>query len=843
MKKIMLISLLWLIILNIFWRTVPLKAQGNPSVVSGVASLGNNGNFNVNFGVSFSQINQVRLCLVFEGDLFDPGESYSISNFGGQGNLDPVNSPPQTHATLFVSQNPNVLNQFLSGNFSGAFTTNGTMHVTLMFFTVYGIPNSPVPPNGILQYPVNITINGPVPVGNTASQFFSIKNSGFGNLVVVAIRPRPYDILQFPTTVQTQFSLINPPAFPLILPPGASQQINAQFAPTVVGNTQGLIEIFVLNDPATCEGAIKISAQGAPSPNPVILPPPFTYDKPLPKNDAHICLPPFMVQDPFKKHTWWARSTGNGNLEIILNAMCVNPSETGSATIKVFDSTNVLVGTATIVHPTITGAENSSTPVVIPSPSSGSLYRIDVSVAPPPPPPNAPARHYRLVLKGASLLGANSPLQAQAEHAEARWGINVVSGEDLDAIVVPGPEAGTTTGVVEIRNPTGALITSAGIGIPINLVNPGNGIWELAIRGLDGHYIVNKTSGADRGIYVTWMTWGFGNLSGSITLDGNPNTVPVNVEVNDALTNAPVDTVIGVTSSYQFFKLPVGSYSVRVVVPGSLPPAEPAQVIVTITCEDSEIANFNIPNPNKPPHCEDAVPSISEIWPPNHKMVDISILGVTDPDGDPITINVTKITQDEPVNTLGDGNFEPDGAGLGTSVAQVRAERSGTPRVPGNSRVYVISFTADDGNGGMCEGSVRVCVPHDQRRGHTCIDDGQFYDSVTGAYIGFAPKVASSGEGENSQNISFGISNFPNPFNPSTTIQYSTPEASQVRLSIYNILGQVVRELVNGQHAAGSYTVQWDGRDALGNVVSSGIYIYQLKAGRQTAVRKMIFSK
>lgn len=132
-------------------------------------------------------------------------------------------------------------------------------------------------------------------------------------------------------------------------------------------------------------------------------------------------------------------------------------------------------------------------------------------------------------------------------------------------------------------------------------------------------------------------------------------------------------------------------------------------------------------SPNQPPDCTQATPSINSLWPPNHKLVNISINGVTDADGDPITITITHITQDEPVNRLGDGDSAPDGFGVGTSEAQIRAERSGT----GNGRVYTISFTADDGKGGDCTNTVQVGVPHDQGKGQIPIDDGQNYDSTS----------------------------------------------------------------------------------------------------------------
>lgn len=104
------------------------------------------------------------------------------------------------------------------------------------------------------------------------------------------------------------------------------------------------------------------------------------------------------------------------------------------------------------------------------------------------------------------------------------------------------------------------------------------------------------------------------------------------------------------------------------------------------------------------------------------------MLGVTDPDDDPVSIVIDGIWQDEPVDTYGDGKFTPDGMGVDTSTAQVRAERAGTKKVPGNGRVYHIFFTADDGRGGSCEGEVLVGVPHDVK--DTPVDDGALFDST-----------------------------------------------------------------------------------------------------------------
>jgi len=80
------------------------------------------------------------------------------------------------------------------------------------------------------------------------------------------------------------------------------------------------------------------------------------------------------------------------------------------------------------------------------------------------------------------------------------------------------------------------------------------------------------------------------------------------------------------------------------------------------------------------------------------------------------------------MNGDGDGNSCPDAAGVGTSTATVRSERSGQ----GDGRVYHIAFTATDGRGGACTGEVLVCVRHDHRPDGVCGDGGPLFDSTAG---------------------------------------------------------------------------------------------------------------
>ena len=82
--------------------------------------------------------------------------------------------------------------------------------------------------------------------------------------------------------------------------------------------------------------------------------------------------------------------------------------------------------------------------------------------------------------------------------------------------------------------------------------------------------------------------------------------------------------------------------------------------------------------------------------------------------------------------------------------------------------------------------------------------------------------------------------NFPNPFNPATTITYSIKSNGHTNLTIYNTLGQMVRTLVDTPQPAGVHKVQWNGCDEEGRQVASGVYFYRLNAGSFTQTRRML---
>jgi hypothetical protein len=126
--------------------------------------------------------------------------------------------------------------------------------------------------------------------------------------------------------------------------------------------------------------------------------------------------------------------------------------------------------------------------------------------------------------------------------------------------------------------------------------------------------------------------------------------------------------------------------------------------------------------PADPPNCDGATASVGSLWPPNHEFMEISVEGVTDPDD--VSIMITSIFQDEEVLAPDSGNTSPDGQGVGTSTALVRAERIES----GDGRVYHIGFRAWNPSGGFCSGTVTVDVP--PTRNGTAVDGGALYDST-----------------------------------------------------------------------------------------------------------------
>ena len=135
-----------------------------------------------------------------------------------------------------------------------------------------------------------------------------------------------------------------------------------------------------------------------------------------------------------------------------------------------------------------------------------------------------------------------------------------------------------------------------------------------------------------------------------------------------------------------------------------------------------DTVTVHVQNVNDPPLATAARPTVWQLWPPNHGLVSVGIVGVSDPDNN-ATIVITGVTQDEPTQGLGDGDTPVDAIINADGTVLLRAERAGTR----NGRVYRISFTASDLEG-SASGSVVVTVPHSLKK--PAVDDGQNFDAT-----------------------------------------------------------------------------------------------------------------
>jgi hypothetical protein len=166
-----------------------------------------------------------------------------------------------------------------------------------------------------------------------------------------------------------------------------------------------------------------------------------------------------------------------------------------------------------------------------------------------------------------------------------------------------------------------------------------------------------------------------------------------------------IDQVSGLTNGTEY------EFQVDSLVDGS-PAGYPSNVVTATPLTDTVL------------DCSTAVPSLDTLWPPNHKLVPVDVLGIIDPDGGPIAVSIDGIFQDEPVVGDGDGNTRPDATSIGEGTASVRAERDGH----GNGRVYTLLFTASNDGGAQCSGSIEVGVPKSRKR--DAVNDGLLYNSV-----------------------------------------------------------------------------------------------------------------
>ncbi len=242
-------------------------------------------------------------------------------------------------------------------------------------------------------------------------------------------------------------------------------------------------------------------------------------------------------------------------------------------------------------------------------------------------------------------------------------------------------------------------------------------------------------------------------------------------------------------------------------------------------------------SPNRAPVTENARAVMTSAGAPNHGWAEVSVAGVSDPDGDAVSLEVTGITQDERAGSgsagrglsrgpHGDVDSEharcPDAAIAG-GQALVRWERAGS----GNGRVYMIQFKATDGCGGTSTGHVTVCVPHDAASPE-CVDDGQRYNSLACEAGSAASAVAVElNDGLRTPEVRGG----------GAELRYALATAAMVKLEVYDLLGRKRAVVVSGKQPPGEYRARWEAQGA------AGIYFARLSIGPASYVRRFALLK
>lgn len=221
---------------------------------------------------------------------------------------------------------------------------------------------------------------------------------------------------------------------------------------------------------------------------------------------------------------------------------------------------------------------------------------------------------------------------------------------------------------------------------------------------------------------------------------------------------------------------------------------------------------------NSPPDCRQVRAVPVQLWPPNHRLVTVKLAGLADPDGDPVAAKIVRVTQDEP---SGSGPHRPDAVVDSTETCQLLAERDGN----GNGRVYTLWYTASDGRGGECGGSVQVCVPHD-RNDLECIDDGPV-DEGLHPRSEVVPGVRNPDAGR----LQLGRTSISGH---QAIVEYAIPSAGMVQLALFDVSGRRLVTIENSARAEGLHQAVWDTRG-----IASGIYFYRLRAGSEEVVKAL----
>jgi subtilisin-like proprotein convertase family protein len=322
-------------------------------------------------------------------------------------------------------------------------------------------------------------------------------------------------------------------------------------------------------------------------------------------------------------------------------------------------------------------------------------------------------------------------------------------------------------------------------------------------------------------IYLLTPELGTSGVSGAVTLDGNPDSAGITVR---AIPNGG-STVTAADGSYALSGLFAGTYDIIASKDGW---STAAQTVTLVEGQTTTGVDMVLTPVSSHEYCDQPGAAISDNQTTTVTM-DVPADGTTVSEVE-VYVNITHTYIGDLILTLT--------APSGTSVTLHNRSGGSADNIVG---WYPGSLTPAEDlaafAGESMPGTWTLTVS-DNAGGDTgtinewCLNIVHDSGSVTGVEDqGGVPMVFRS------------YQNYPNPFNPMTTIRFDLPRAGHVSLRVYDLAGRLVRELVNGDLAAASHTVVWDGADNAGRRMSSGIYYYRLTTGDDVATRKMTLVK
>jgi hypothetical protein len=206
----------------------------------------------------------------------------------------------------------------------------------------------------------------------------------------------------------------------------------------------------------------------------------------------------------------------------------------------------------------------------------------------------------------------------------------------------------------------------------------------------------------------------------------------------------------------------------------------------------------------------------------------------------------TSLTTSFPVAIIKGHVMDADSQKVLSNIHVKSVERDFSQFVPNGGR-YTFRYMADSSS--LSEESVTIIAEVDGYWPDTLITSIPYGSEIVFDFELNPKPVSVDNDDDNSIPLDYSLKqNYPNPFNPSTSIEFTLPVNSSITLSIYNLLGQAITELVNEEISAGNYSVIWSGEDRNGLKVSSGVYLYKMEAtginGKEfQQIKKMVLLK